>query len=146
MLGRLVYVSDAAAQFKVGDLPEILTISRHNNERDGLTGVMVFHEGRFFQVLEGEMGAVMGCFNRIMRDPRHARLMMIETGQVEARAFGQWRMGYARTEDMPRPLQHAVFSIDDMVPPDSEARGDVAGVRKHVRDFLASYDTLKASV
>ena len=145
MLSRLVYISSAAGSFNAAELPDILTVSRHNNARDGLTGVMVFHEQRFFQVLEGEMEAVMGCFNRIMRDERHDRLVMIETGPVEARAFGQWRRAYERYRDMPADMQHAVFSVYDLVPPDSEQRGDDQDVRKQVRDFLASYEKLNVS-
>ena len=145
MLNRLVYVSNASAFFREEELLEILKVSRRNNERDGLTGLMVFHEGRFFQIIEGEMDAVMRCFNRIMRDGRHDDLVMIETGQVEERSFGQWRMAYQDAQSMPKDMRHAVFSIYDMVPPDSDERGDVASVRTRVRDFLASFDTLKMS-
>ncbi|WP_298675204.1 BLUF domain-containing protein [uncultured Lentibacter sp.] len=145
MLSRLVYISNASAFFQESELPDILAVSRNNNARDGLTGLMVFHRGRFFQVLEGEMDNVMACFNRIMRDGRHDRLVMIETGPVEARAFGQWRMAYERVETMPQKLQQAVFSIYDMIPPDSEDRGEDAAVRLRVRDFLASFETLKVS-
>ena len=91
------------------------------------------------------MDAVMRCFNSIMRDGRHDDLVMIETGQVEERSFGQWRMAYQDAQSMPKDMRHAVFSIYDMVPPDSDERGDVASVRTRVRDFLASFDTLKMS-
>ena len=91
------------------------------------------------------MDAVMRCFNRIMRDGRHDDLVMIETGQVEERSFGQWRMAYQDAQSMPKDMRDAVFSIYDMVPLDSDERGDVASVRTRVRDFLASFDTLKMS-
>lgn len=145
MLSRLVYISNASAAFREDELPGILKVSRRNNERDGLSGLMMFHERRFFQILEGEMNAVMGCFNRIMRDARHDSLMMLETGAVEARAFGQWQMAYKDVQKLPQDMRHAVFSIYDMVRPDSDERGDDAAVRVRVRDFLASFETLKVS-
>ena len=43
MLNRLVYVSNASAFFREEELLEILKVSRRNNERDGLSGLMVFH-------------------------------------------------------------------------------------------------------
>ena len=145
MFHRLVYLSDAAPSFQVSELPQLLTVSRANNERDGLTGLMIFHERRFFQVLEGDMNAVMTCFNRIMRDPRHENLFMIETTAAQTRAFGQWRMAYEQVSDLPVELRQTVFSIYDMVPPNSEERGDDDTVRLRVRDFLASYEKLKIS-
>ncbi|MCH9825428.1 MAG: hypothetical protein K0U50_09000 [Alphaproteobacteria bacterium] len=54
-------------------------------------------------------------------------------------------MAYQDAQSMPKDMRHAVFSIYDMVPPDSDERGDVASVRTRVRDFLASFDTLKMS-
>ncbi len=145
MLSRLVYMSNAAANFKADDVLQILDTSRRNNAAAALSGVLIFHERRFFQVLEGDRHALVTCFNRIARDKRHANTVVLESGDAQARAFGNWRMAYARVEELPPECRHAVFSLYDMVPRNSEDRGNDEAVRLRVRDFLASCHNLMAT-
>lgn len=137
---RLVYLSDARAGLKTDDLSMILEKARQNNARLGLTGILLFHDGRFFQVLEGEMATVMTCFNKIMQDERHTAVSILTAGPAEMRAFPGWRMGYANMEELPAQARSAAFSIYDLIPPNSEERGDDEAVHGQVRDFLASYE------
>jgi hypothetical protein len=145
MLSRLVYMSDAAADFKTDEVSEILDRSRKNNAAVGISGLLIFHERRFFQILEGSASTIKTCFARIMHDKRHVKQIILESGPAKARAFGQWRMAYARIEDLPAENRNAVFSIYDMVPRNSEERGNDEAVRLRVRDFLASYERLKTA-
>jgi len=49
----MAYVSVTDTQLGDDDLSDILSVSAHNNERDGVTGLLMYHDQLFFQVLEG---------------------------------------------------------------------------------------------
>lgn len=95
MLIQLVYCSKATSPFTPRDLAQLLRVSRANNARHGITGMLLHDEGSFFQVLEGEEGVVGPLFEHIRQDPRHANIVIITQEPVPARAFGDWTMGYS---------------------------------------------------
>lgn len=91
---RLIYVSAAREEMSDQKLDGILAIARRNNEAAGVTGLLLYHDGSFFQVLEGPKDAVMGIFSMIERDHRHAGVIVLQTKTAETRAFPTWSMGY----------------------------------------------------
>lgn len=50
---QLVYISAAALNFVESDLPALLDKSQRNNAKKQITGMLMYHEGQFFQILEG---------------------------------------------------------------------------------------------
>ncbi|MGV3617191.1 MAG: BLUF domain-containing protein [Fimbriimonas sp.] len=106
ILTELLYVSSASEQLADDELLAILEASRHNNERDGITGMLVYSEGSFLQVLEGPEPVIDSAYARISLDPRHRGLLRLRRRTVERRSFGDWSMGFARASrpdllDMP---------------------------------------------
>ena len=63
----------AASNFKEDELPLLLERARHFNGLHSLTGMLLYIEGNFFQVLEGEAETVDAIYTKIMRYPRHTR-------------------------------------------------------------------------
>lgn len=63
----LVYVSSAVVPFSKAELLSLLTKSRENNSKVGLTGLLIYKDGSFMQVLEGEETAVLATHERIAR-------------------------------------------------------------------------------
>lgn len=90
---QLVYISSAnpAAPCPTQD---ILTISRRNNARDRITGLLYADAGRFLQALEGPEEAVEAAFARIRQDARHRAIVMLSRRVVDRRAFGHWEMAH----------------------------------------------------
>ena len=138
MIYRMVYMSEATKDFGALELAHLLDTARRKNAAAGLTGVLIFHENRFFQVLEGPQGRVIDCLRTIKKDKRHSTIRVIEESASPTRAFPNWRMGYAQPDAMHPAVRQSVFSIYRLVSPLSEERGDDDAVRLHVRDFLAS--------
>src|SRR5664280_1829405 len=68
---RLIYSSEATPGLAAAELEEMLAESRIRNQVYGITGVLLFVEGAFLQILEGEKDDVLGLMERIQRDPRH---------------------------------------------------------------------------
>ena len=69
--------------------------SRAHNAAAGITGVLVFSDGVFLQLLEGGRGAVSALYNRISRDPRHHDVVLLAYDEVDERRFAGWSMGQA---------------------------------------------------
>ena len=95
---RLIYTSTATCPFSQDDLLELLRVSATNNVRWGITGVLLYHDGQFFQVLEGEDRAVRDTYDHIARDPRHTRANVVLMEPGDDRLFGSWSMGFLTTE------------------------------------------------
>ena len=93
---QLLYVSNTAHQISVGDLDDILTASRRNNAMLGITGLLLFIDCGFLQILEGEERAVRELYTHISSDPRHWNPKLMLDREVPARAFPNWSMGFER--------------------------------------------------
>ncbi len=91
---RCVYASLAASSFDPAQLPVLLEKSRARNATRDLTGMLLYLDGNFFQVLEGPAGAVDSLFEVISRDPRHSRITRIIREPIARRDFGDWTMGF----------------------------------------------------
>lgn len=73
-------------------LPDITDVSRRNNQRNGLTGVMFEHRGRFLQFLEGPHDTVLNTFARIAADPRHTDIEILFDSPIRERGCPEWAM------------------------------------------------------
>ena len=102
-LFRLVYCSQntivAQQGNMVAEVALILASARANNARDGVTGALIYSDGCFAQVLEGESDIVQQTFERIQCDLRHGSVVVLEAKPVETRIFGTWDMALAEPAD-----------------------------------------------
>ncbi len=98
MLTRLIYASEAAERLTPEGLQALLDQSRAANARRQLTGLLAFDSRRFLQVLEGRREVVSEVFGRIAADPRHRRVVLLETQAVDERLFARWSMGFASAD------------------------------------------------
>ncbi|QKG55405.1 BLUF domain-containing protein [Hymenobacter sp. BRD128] len=120
-LYHLIYESRASQPFTDADLLELLRNSRDYNAQHELTGLLLYSaEGRFLQVLEGRQAAVLALYQRISQDVRHTACMLLLSGPLAERRFGEWRMGYRATRhhtDLPALLGHVDTSSPDFLLP-----------------------------
>ena len=104
-LAQLVYVSrsnaSASARARLDDLRSILSSSRRNNSRDGLTGFLICDGDLFVQILEGAPETVSATYDRITRDERHRQPTLLSRRDVGRRTFPEWSMG-----GVSRSLEH----------------------------------------
>jgi len=89
-----VYLSRASDDFDEADIEEIVETSRRNNNRDGVTGMLLYKDGRFLQILEGDEQRVREIAERIEGDSRHDEITVIFSGRMP-QLFSDWSMGYA---------------------------------------------------
>ena len=91
---HLAYVSSEAEPFSQLDLVELLAVARSTNAERDVTGLLLYREGCFFQVLEGNEFAVNKTFSEIECDPRHQDVRVLFKGESQSREFAEWQMGF----------------------------------------------------
>jgi hypothetical protein len=94
----LIYVSSAAQLFSTADLAKLLEVSRTNNARRGVTGMLLYKDGNFMQVIEGEEADVRGLYEKLQRDPRHTGFLILLEQKIDQRQFSDWSMGFRNLE------------------------------------------------
>jgi hypothetical protein len=95
----MAYLSSASFPYSDDDLATLLMNSRANNGRAGVTGMLLFRDGQFLQVLEGPDEAVRERYGRIAADPRHRDVHKLMEETIAERHFPSWTMGYRAVTD-----------------------------------------------
>jgi hypothetical protein len=106
---QLLYTSSTFRDFDEAQLEDILAASRRNNPKLGVTGILMYCEGGFMQVLEGEPDALAPLYARIATDKRHWNTPIL-FDRPAPRTFGDWSMGF-RALRQGEPADAAVFEI-----------------------------------
>lgn len=61
--------------------------------------MLVYADGSFLQVLEGDFLAVEEVMERVSDDPRHTNMLTLVDRQVEEREFADWSMAFRPSTD-----------------------------------------------
>lgn len=93
---QLLYISSATEPMSNDALLDLLRECRENNAAKGVTGMLLYGNATFLQVLEGEEPVVDALFERIRRDPRHDRVQVLHRKTIERRQYSDWSMGFKR--------------------------------------------------
>jgi hypothetical protein len=91
---HIIYRSKAVGSMNPEALQGILAASRRNNPPRQVTGLLIYRQGYFLQLLEGPEGAVAERFSVIMRDDRHEDVEILIRTRSDKRIFADWGMGY----------------------------------------------------
>ena len=87
-------------------LYKILVDSRVNNKLADVTGLLVYVDGRFLQVLEGEQEVISALLEKISKDRRHKDVQVVYKTGIERRTFNAWLMAYVS----PSPKELATWA------------------------------------
>ena len=94
MLKSLIYISSSVSVMNKTELSNILNVSRKNNDPLDITGILVYYDGTFVQVLEGKQEAVDLIFSKILFDDRHKNVTLLNEEMIDQREFGAWEMSF----------------------------------------------------
>jgi hypothetical protein len=100
---QLIYLSQATRPLSAKALTCLLDQARQANERQHLTGALVYGNKRFIQLLEGEQAMLEQAYARISRDPRHQYLCRVADYPLTARQFADYPLAF-------QPLSPAQFA------------------------------------
>lgn len=96
---QVSYISRTPAPMSADQLLALLLQCRQNNTALGLTGMLLYGNGTFLQVIEGDEAAVDGVIARIVKDPRHADIQLLGRKAIQRRQYAEWSMGFERVTD-----------------------------------------------
>ncbi len=82
------------------DLAELLVQARSRNERNAVTGMLLYKDGRFIQLLEGHEEKVQQSFERIRQDERHTAVELLWLRYAQYRDFPDWTMGFVNADEL----------------------------------------------
>ncbi len=90
----LVYRSVANESFELPEILSMLSKAKDYNAEHGITGCLLYHNSQFLQLLEGEKEEVELLFQKILQDPRHHSIEVIENDESDVRLFNTWSMAF----------------------------------------------------
>lgn len=91
---QLIYISSATRWPKEEDLLALLTQARERNLRQNVTGMLLYHNATYLQVLEGDSDDVHQIFNSIKHDTRNNGLVKLAECNIKKRDFPGGSMGF----------------------------------------------------
>jgi hypothetical protein len=98
-LHEIVYMSLACDSMSSDELGALLDDSRAHNQAAGITGMLIYHEREFMQLIEGERSVIEALYQRIEADPRHQQVYQLWEGPIATRNFVDWTMAFAALDD-----------------------------------------------
>lgn len=98
----LVYTSRATTPVTAHSLRCLAKQSADMNATRGVTGLLLYGSGYYFQVLEGNILTVVDLYEHISKDKRHADCKKLCEHERNKRLFPGWHMGQLNldNEDM----------------------------------------------
>lgn len=91
---EIVYSSITPEPMSLDSVRKLLEHARKNNAQTGVTGLLCYDNKHFLQIIEGETDVIMDLFHSIQSDARHEGIRILHEGDIEERAFSDWKMAY----------------------------------------------------
>jgi hypothetical protein len=114
LLHHIVYCSRAADSVDDAEVGRIVASAQRNNPALGITGVLVFGGGVFFQWIEGPRASIEGLMALLQRDPRHHDIVSLdETEEARERLYPDWDMERVEADDIRDVLHDALGTAAD---------------------------------
>lgn len=136
---RLVYYSEPTQLLDQNDIRAILEHSITFNKVKDITGVLVYNENYFMQLLDGERDEVNALYNRIIQDSRHKNVRLIHYGSLVGQRFTEWSMGIAYLPSFPKARIETKYG--GFVPPEftiEDAVHYLMMIRQYTVEFMES--------
>ena len=97
----MTYISSFARPIPDDEIAELGAYAAQRNSGDGITGVLLTLGAVFFQVIEGEDGAIDDLYARVLRDDRHTDIICLRSEfDAEYRLFPDWSMNVIDLDDL----------------------------------------------
>ncbi|MCB7481470.1 BLUF domain-containing protein [Christiangramia sediminis] len=103
------YVSSVNPNLTETQIQEVLNFSRNWNNDHDITGILLYSEGNFFQVLEGEKELLKTLFSRILIDKRHQNVMVIFEKEVSQPKFEDYQSDFISLDSRFEPEEIDVY-------------------------------------
>ncbi|MEM7005843.1 MAG: BLUF domain-containing protein [Pseudomonadota bacterium] len=136
MVKQIVYRSKATIEITPEVVGDILTVAQENNTRFAVTGLLLYGDGIFMQVLEGSPDSTDEIYSRIRQDPRHCDVRDLYTGYADLRAYPDWQMACRPLIASKRPGEDVFQRATDIL--DQYGGGTPVDIGSFMRSFSAT--------
>lgn len=102
---KVIYASAASRKIHAHELAKLLQDARKKNKPQNITGILLYHDGSFLQILEGERDVVETLVARIKDDSRHHSFKLLLEEESDERDFENWSMGYVDVSGLAQQIQ-----------------------------------------
>ena len=99
---ELSYLSEAVSDMSFLGLMRLLESARNFNQKNGITGILLYDNQQFGQIIEGERVNVMKAWKRIQDDERHHRIELLEIREITERSYPDWLLRFYGGETLTR--------------------------------------------
>ena len=110
-LVELSYLSEAVSDMSFLGLMRLLESARAFNQKNGVTGILLYDNQQFGQIIEGEHANVMKAWKCIQEDRRHHRVELLEIREITERNYPDWLLRFYGGETLTRDYP----ALTDMV-------------------------------
>ncbi|MEP1489809.1 MAG: BLUF domain-containing protein [Algibacter sp.] len=94
MIKTICYISDSIEYESLDKLKALYLKAKANNQVHNVTGILIYKNQNFLQVLEGEETIVDATFNRIKSDSRHKNIFKVINTSIDERIFEDYNFGF----------------------------------------------------
>ncbi|MGI4874358.1 MAG: BLUF domain-containing protein [Janthinobacterium lividum] len=112
---HVLYRSRATQVPTEADLQALLEESRTYNAHHQLTGLLLYSDGQFVQLVEGAEAVVRDLYAQIQADPRHTQVVTVSEGPGPQRWFADWHMAFGHVAAP--ELQQTLQVVETQAPP-----------------------------
>lgn len=93
----VIYTSYAKQNLLESELKALLIQARENNKLKLITGLLLYFDSKFIQLIEGEENEIKNLYEVIAKDERHKDVFKLKEGPIESRFFEDWSMAFKTT-------------------------------------------------
>ncbi|MBT8263545.1 MAG: BLUF domain-containing protein [Bacteroidia bacterium] len=132
MLRTICYVSTASPSLNKEGLSELYKEVILKNTLFNITGILLYSDGNFMQIMEGEADELGALYQNIENDSRHHHLIKLTESNISQRIFENYSNGFTIVNN-----ESEVFKLNLYLKWLKENfEGDVERLFKIVKPFL----------
>ncbi len=137
MTYQIIYSSESTMPMQSDDLEELLERARAKNDKHGISGALVYADGMFLQILEGERADVQALMAKIVRDVRHESVSILREGEIASAKFASWKMAYVSATPQQVAIWAGIGVAESRAETANDAGEDIHRTAQFAQDILA---------
>jgi len=86
-----IFISTVANKFlTVAEIKQAVIQLSARNISKNVTGILIYNEGAFYQILEGDKNVLLDLMETVKEDDRHGTVHTIWEGEIPKRGYKKW--------------------------------------------------------
>jgi hypothetical protein len=110
----LSYTSTAVTDISLLGNLRLLAHSFLNNQKHNITGLLIYKNKQFAQVIEGDEISIERIWSKIQLDSRHKDIQLLSKEPINIRSFTKWSMFFPESEKVVEYFPEMVGAVQDL--------------------------------